>query len=80
MKKVKRDKYAINRGKCGSFFIYSNEYTCTKKEIILTTNNIAVLKRSNKKLQETLKFPEIIQVPKSIKETIGLFCKRFQNQ
>ena len=51
MKKVKKDKYAINRLKCGSKDIYSVEYKCTSVEIDVTTINITLVKVSNKKPQ-----------------------------
>jgi len=51
MKKVKNERYDIKRCICGSSDIYSIEYKCTHKEIVVTTNNIVTVKESNKKPQ-----------------------------
>jgi membrane-bound inhibitor of C-type lysozyme len=48
IKKVKKERYAINLGKCGSCDIYSVEYKCTNVDIEVTTINITVVKLSNK--------------------------------
>ena len=51
MKKVNKDKYDKNLGKCGSLYIYSIEYKCTQKEIPTITNNITLVNASNKNSQ-----------------------------
>jgi hypothetical protein len=51
MKKVNKDKYDKNLGKCGSLYIYSIEYKCTQNEIPTITNNITLVNASNKNSQ-----------------------------
>ena len=51
IKNVKKDKYDLKRGKCGSSAIYTVEYTWTQNEIEVTTINMTQVKVSNKKPQ-----------------------------
>lgn len=43
---MNNDRYAINRGKCGSSLIYSVEYICTSHDILVTTTNIIAVNPS----------------------------------
>jgi len=51
IKPVNNDKYDINLLWCGSPFIYSTEYKCTKHETPETTKSIIVVKESKQKPQ-----------------------------
>ena len=51
IKKVNKDKYDMNLGKCGSFSMYSVEYKCTKVEMKVTTTNMIEVRLSKQKLQ-----------------------------
>jgi hypothetical protein len=61
IKNVKRDKYDINLGRCGSCAIYSVEYKCTIEETNVTTQHITTVKESKRKPQSTLNISELIQ-------------------
>ena len=47
MKNVNKDKILINLIKCGSSFIYSNEYKCTEKDTKKIINSIEADNASN---------------------------------
>lgn len=55
IKPVNNDKYDINRAWCGSPFIYSVEYKCTRDETPQTTISIVVESESKQKPQFTIK-------------------------
>jgi len=61
IKKVKRERYDINRGKCGSPDIYEVEYKCTRVEIEQTTTSITAVKLSKRKPQFTKSTPTVTQ-------------------
>ena len=52
---MNNDKYDINRAWCGSPFIYSVEYKCTREETPQTTISIVVESESKQKPQFTIK-------------------------
>jgi len=62
MKKVNKDKYDINLGKCGSPAIYPVEYKCTNAETVVTKINIEAVTESNISPIDTFKLPDSIHV------------------
>lgn len=61
IKKVKNDIYDINLHRCGSDPIYSDEYTCTQKETVVTTISIVEDNESKRRVQFDSRHPECIQ-------------------
>jgi len=70
IKNVKKERYDIKRGRCGSCPIYSVEYKCTKLEIEVTTINITAVSVSKRKPHLRLYVSVIIHGESSIKHGV----------
>jgi len=69
----------MKRDKCGSSFIYSVEYKCTKEEIDVITTNMTQVKVSKRKPHSKMKLSVVIH-GFNFKVYIVLFNAKVKNE